>query len=137
MQGPLAGDQAPLPADGRARYNNYGKGVLLWETDAEAACFVNVQQLVSSDLYWFTDPNELDMTGQSWLPEGERQMTLAEVREVRITAIRSTGCRRSMPGTVGESRSGLSSKWAGRSRSPAAQGGRAILPEEIQDAVWH
>lgn len=48
-----------LPAqDGRIRYNNYGKGVLFWETDAEAARFVNeFQDVVSADSYWFTDNN--------------------------------------------------------------------------------
>jgi hypothetical protein len=34
---------AGLPADGRLRYNNYGKGVMFWETAAEAAPFVNAQ----------------------------------------------------------------------------------------------
>jgi hypothetical protein len=48
---------AGLPADGRLRYNNYGKGVMFWETDAEAARFVNAQDLVSADTYWFTDNN--------------------------------------------------------------------------------
>ena len=40
---------AGLPDDGRARYNNYGKGVMFWESDADAARFVNqFQQLVST-----------------------------------------------------------------------------------------
>ena len=30
-----------LPADGRMRYSNFGKGVVFWETHAEAACYVN------------------------------------------------------------------------------------------------
>ncbi len=47
---------AQLPNDGRFRYNNYGKGVAFWETDAEAARFVNdFQDVVSADTYWFTD----------------------------------------------------------------------------------
>ena len=46
-----------LRADGRFRHSNYGKGVLFWQTDAEAACFVNAQDLVSTDAYWFTDNN--------------------------------------------------------------------------------
>lgn len=51
-----------LPAgDGRMKYTNYGKGVMLWEDDAEAARFVNgYTQLVSNDLYWYTDPNICD-----------------------------------------------------------------------------
>ena len=46
-----------LRADGRFRHSNYGKGVLFWQTPAEAACFVNAQDLVSTDSYWFTDNN--------------------------------------------------------------------------------
>lgn len=39
-------------------YSNYGKGVLFWETDAQASRFVNdFQDVVSVDGYWFTDPN--------------------------------------------------------------------------------
>ena len=30
-----------LPVDGRVRYSNYGKGVLLWQSEAQAGCFVN------------------------------------------------------------------------------------------------
>ena len=46
-----------LPADGRLRFNNYGKGVMFWETDAQAARYVNAVHLASNDIYWFTDPN--------------------------------------------------------------------------------
>lgn len=45
------------PADHRARYTNYGKGVTFWENQAEASRFVNqYQDIVSVDNYWFTDP---------------------------------------------------------------------------------
>ncbi len=54
MQGIAAG----LPRDGTIRYANYGKGVTFWESDAEAARFVNdYQDVVSADNYWFTDDN--------------------------------------------------------------------------------
>jgi hypothetical protein len=47
-----------LPDDGRPAWANYGKGVLFWETDQEAATFVNdFQQVVSTDAYWYTDRN--------------------------------------------------------------------------------
>lgn len=47
-----------VSADGRLRYTNYGKGVTFWESDAEAARFVNqYQDLLSADNYWFTDTN--------------------------------------------------------------------------------
>jgi Bacterial TSP3 repeat len=51
-----------LPADGRARYTNYGKGVIFWQSNAQAARFLNgtaafgpYQDIVSSDIYFFTD----------------------------------------------------------------------------------
>ncbi|WP_222106033.1 hypothetical protein [Catellatospora sichuanensis] len=50
--------RASFPKDGRMRYANYGKGVTFWETDAQAARFVNeYQDVVSADNYWFTDRN--------------------------------------------------------------------------------
>jgi hypothetical protein len=49
---------AKLPADGRMRYTNYGKGVTFWDSDAQAGRFVNqYQNVVSADNYWFSDQN--------------------------------------------------------------------------------
>ena len=49
------------PDDGRLRYSGYGKGVLFWETDAEAARFVNnYQDIVQADAYFFTDNDVCD-----------------------------------------------------------------------------
>jgi hypothetical protein len=46
-----------VKADGRMKYSNYGKGVMFWETDEEAGRFVNnYQDVVSNDIYWYTDP---------------------------------------------------------------------------------
>lgn len=46
------------PQDKRLHYANYGKGVAFWESDAEAARFVNeFQDVVSVDTYFFTDNN--------------------------------------------------------------------------------
>jgi hypothetical protein len=43
---------------GRFFWTNYGKGVMIWESDSQAAQFVNnYQQTVSDDFYWFTDDN--------------------------------------------------------------------------------
>lgn len=40
---------------------NFGKGVAFWETDQEAAAFVNrYTDIVSTDVYWYTDPNVCD-----------------------------------------------------------------------------
>ena len=45
-----------VPA-GALVYTNYGKGVTFWETNEQAAVFVNeFQDVVSADNYWFTDP---------------------------------------------------------------------------------
>jgi hypothetical protein len=45
-----------LPDDHRFRYANYGKGVIFWEDNPQAAQFVNdYQNVVSADIYWFTD----------------------------------------------------------------------------------
>lgn len=47
-----------FPPDGRMRYVNYGKGVYLWYSDDQAAAFVNnFTHIVSTDIYWYTDPN--------------------------------------------------------------------------------
>ena len=70
---------AGLPADGRLRYNNYGKGVMFWETHAEAARFVNAQDLVSADTYWFTDNNICSRSeGGALLNGSTRSLTPAE-----------------------------------------------------------
>jgi hypothetical protein len=55
----LRSQEATLPAnDGRLRYNNYGKGVMFWNTDRQARRYVNeFQDVVSADTYWFTDNN--------------------------------------------------------------------------------
>jgi hypothetical protein len=45
------------PLGGRYFYNNFGKGVLFWQTDAEARCYVNIPDVPSSDAYWMTDAN--------------------------------------------------------------------------------
>ena len=49
--------KSSLPADGRLRYNNFGKGVMFWVTNAEAARYVNAVDLPSTDIYWFSDNN--------------------------------------------------------------------------------
>ena len=47
-----------LAGTSRPRYANYGKGVMMWESDAEAQVFVNqFQELVSADMYFYTDNN--------------------------------------------------------------------------------
>lgn len=59
-----------LPNDGRLRYTNVAKGALFWQTDENAAKFLNLSDpytgrpvLVSYDAYWFTD-NSICQTAQ-------------------------------------------------------------------------
>ena len=46
-----------VAGDGRFVFDNYGKGVMFWQTDAEATCFVNFDDVNSADIYWMTDAN--------------------------------------------------------------------------------
>ena len=74
--------KAALPADGRAAYANYGKGIFPgWETNAQFACFVEAQELVSDDLYWFSDPNACTSLSEGPSLFGlSRPLTQAECR---------------------------------------------------------
>ena len=68
-----------LPADRRLRYNNYGKGVAFWLTDAEAARYVNeFTDVVSADTYWFTDENICAGTEGGQLVAGGADLSPAE-----------------------------------------------------------
>jgi hypothetical protein len=120
---------AGLPQDGWLRYNNYGKGVLEWEPDADAARFVNgrhggntFQQVISTDYYWFTDPNARGNPGY-----GFGSSYGDDVRKIRrLDAL--DGVRQPVWHFVE-----LGWPWT----ESAAEGARRILPEEIRSAVWH
>jgi hypothetical protein len=120
---------AGLPQDGRARDNNYGKGVLLWESDADAARFINgrnggntFQQIVSTDLYWFTDPNQRGDArygfGSSYGDDVRKVRRLDAMDGKRMPVWQTVEL--GWPFTEG-----------------ATAGGRRILPAEIRSAVWH
>jgi len=118
-----------LPQDGRMRYNNYGKGVLQWESDADAAAFVNgragpnsFQQVVSTDYYWFTDPIERSNPrygfGSSYGDDVTkvRRLDALDGQRMPVWHFVELG----WPFVEGSS-----------------DGGRRILPAEIRSAVWH
>jgi hypothetical protein len=71
---------AALPADGKIRYANYGKGVVFWETEEEARRFVNdFQDLTSTDVYWYTDDDTCVASQGGFLLTGQwRDLTKAE-----------------------------------------------------------
>lgn len=115
---------ASVPADRRLSFANYGKGVLQWETDSEASCFVNrFQKIVSTDLYWFTDPNERGSNPRY----GFGSSYGTDVARVRRLDARD-GVRRPVWHVV---------ELGWPFTESAAQGGRRILPAEIRSAVWH
>ena len=135
-----------LPAawDNHLLYNNYGKGVMFWETDAQAARFVNgtasfgpYQHIVSADTYWFTDPNiDAGSEGGRLLNNGQPltydQTRLAANYGYTVDRMRYLD---SLDGVLQPVWSFVEVGWP--FTETAAQGARAIEPEEIQAAVWH
>ena len=131
-------DNAAAPNDGRIRYANYTKNVLIWYSDADAARFVNeFQQVVSSDFYWFTDPYQVPtMEAPDWLPEAGQTITTPQIRRAanygyQIDRMRQLdaldGKRQPIWGVVEEG-------WP--FTQTAAEGARAITPPEMRAAVW-
>ncbi len=126
---------ARLPNDGRMRYNNYGKGVMFWESNGQAARFVNdFQQVVSNGTYWFTDPNISGSSEGGKLLNGGHPLTLAQTRRAAnygytVDRMRDLAMGRRPIWSVVEVGWPFSES--------AAQGARQILPEEIKAAVWH
>ena len=132
-----------LPNDLRLRYSNYGKGVMFWQTDQEAQRFVNeFQQVVSNDMYWFTDPHAC--RGRS------RVQSVLNKLFNRPAALPDRVCRLAANYGSTVERMRLLDGMDGR-RMPiwnfvevgwpftetAAQGGRMIVPGEVRAAVWH
>ena len=76
----LKGIRDGLPADRRLRYNNYGKGVIFWDTDAEAACYVKSVDVPSTDVYWFNDSDSCSrwQGGKLLFPNAPRALTGSE-----------------------------------------------------------
>jgi hypothetical protein len=129
---------ARLPNDHRMRYANYGKGVMFWETEAQAERFVNdFQDIVSADIYWFTDPNAAGWSEGGKLLNHGRPLTSIQTR--RAANYGYTVDRMRALNVIGGSRKPIWNfvevGWP--SKETAAQNGRAILPAEIKAAVWH
>jgi List-Bact-rpt repeat protein len=114
--------RAGLPQDNRLRFTNYGKGVIFWETDQQAAQFVNqYQDVVSDDVYWFTDPNEKS-DPRSGFAYGYGDTVS------RIRYLDSLDGKRKPVWAVVEL------GWP--FTESASAGGRRILPAESRAAVW-
>jgi hypothetical protein len=128
------------PNDGRARYANYGKGVMFWETDQQAQQFVNeFQSLVSNDIYWFTDPNVCRSMseGPSFYGTEPAQVTAAQCRRARNYGD-TVERMRFLDGLDGERKPIWNFVEVGWPfTETAAEGARTIAPAEVRAAVWH
>ncbi len=128
---------ARLPTDGRLRYNNYGKGVMFWQTDAEAARFVNeFQHVVSNDIYWFTDPHYKEGLVVPWLNDG-KPLTMTQIRRAAnygytVDRMRTLDAK---DGVLRPIWNFIEVGWP--YTETAAQGARTIAPAEVRAAVWH
>jgi hypothetical protein len=126
---------AKLPNDGRLRYNNYGKGVMFWETNEQAKRFVNdFQQVVSNDVYWFTDPHVSGSSEGGKLLNDGRPLTPTQTRRAAnygytVDRMRALATR---PKPIWNF---VEVGWP--FTETEAQGARAIQPAEITAAVWH
>ena len=126
-------------SDGRLWYNGHGKGVLFWETDNQAALFVNqYTDIACADSYWFTDSdlNEASQGGcrllplsyecQHWTRISNAQRKLAAnyaYNIQRINALLSTPHSKPIYAYVELGTPGSS--------------GETITPDQIKAAVWH
>ncbi len=127
--------RAQLPNDGRMRYNNFGKGVLFWETKEQGARFVNdFSDIVSADIYWFTDTDLLSFAqGGRWFNNGRPGTPELIWRAANYGA--TVDRMRALDTTGKPVWNFVEVGWSSNRR--VDQGGRAIEPAEIRAAVWH
>ena len=120
-----------LPADGRLRVMNFGKGLALppgddpgvngnwWSGTAEQNCLANGVDLASVDMYWFTDPWQGDFCCGYRYGDNVTNLRNADATDGHRHPNWSFV-------EVGE-------PWGPNDPEPK----RSILPAEIQSAVWH
>jgi hypothetical protein len=129
---------AQVPKDRRLRYNNYGKGVMFWQSDAQAARFVNeFQDVASNDIYWFTDPHVAGASEGGKLLNGGRPLTPAQTRRAANYGY-TVDRMRALDGMDGRRRpiwNVVELGWP--FTETLAQGARSIQPPEVRAAVWH
>ena len=127
-----------LPEDGRLRYNNYGKGVVFWLSEDDAARLVNsYQDIVSADTYWFTDPNIAGASEGGRLLNNGQPLTESQTRRAANYGYTIDRLRRldGMDATRRPIWAFIEVGWP-FSEGPE-KGGRAIEPAEMNAAVWH
>ena len=93
--GPTAAQLDPRRAsrhDNRLRYANYGKGVIFWNSDSDAEQYVNdFTQIVSTDIYWFTESDACVQSQGGELFGLARSLTAAECHRASNYGARSPG----------------------------------------------
>jgi hypothetical protein len=111
---------------------NYGKGVLMWETDAEAARFVNDWgHVVSADAYWMTDPDLCQASQGGVLLGLGRALTFAECHRPSnygssVQRVRDLNNPR-----------GAKPTWGFVEVGCPMSSGMCITPAAITAGVWH
>jgi hypothetical protein len=127
--------RARMPTgDGRLHYNNYGKGVTFWNTDAAAARYVNeFQDVVSADNYWFTDSDICGHSQGGVLLGGGKRLSAAQCQRAanygrtvdRVRRLTRPAGARPVWAFVEVGHPFTEADWP------------AIQPAEVRAAVWH
>jgi hypothetical protein len=126
-----------LPADGRARYNNYGKGVIFWNSDSDSEQYVNdFQDLVSSDIYWFTEGDACAQSQGGELLGLARNLTSAECHRAANYGAQVDRMR-FLDGLDGQRKPIWNFVETGHPFDNNMNGARSIAPAELRAAVWH
>jgi hypothetical protein len=131
--------KALRPNDGRFYYSNYGKGVIFWGTDAQAACWVNYDEVNSADIYWFTDGNVCTSSSEGprfYGLEGIRALTQAECRRARNYGDVVQDMRR-LDALNGSPRHPIWNFVEVGCPFTGSGGGNCITPAQARAAVWH
>ena len=127
-----------FPGDGRLRYANYGKGVAFWQTDAQAACFVNAVDIALDRHLLVHRPERLwdqrgwtavnkPVRGRSTRPSAAAPRTTAAI----VNRVRSLISPAGVEADVGLRRGRLA---VHRDGSPGRSHDRA---GQVRAAVWH
>lgn len=128
---------AGLPNDGRFRYNNYGKGVMFWNSDSDAEQYVNdFQQVVSSDIYWFTEGDVCAQSQGGELLGFARDLSAAECHRAANYGAQVARMR-ALDAMDGVRQPIWNFVETGHPFSNTQNGQRSIAPAEVRAAVWH
>ena len=126
-----------LPADGQLRYNNYGKGVMFWNSQSDSSQYVNGpwNQLVSSDIYWWTE-GDVCSQWQGGVVGDQPEPDPAECHRSSNYGAQVARMR-FLDGLDGQRQPIWNFVETGHPFSDSQNGARSIAPAELRSAVWH